>query len=45
MWNFGSIANSTYTGVRVIDLLQDMGYDLESLKGKHLIAEAMDFDV
>jgi sulfite oxidase len=45
MWNFGSIANSTYTGVRVIDLLKELGYDLEEIKDKHLIAEGMDFDV
>jgi len=45
MWNFGSIANSDYTGVLLIDLLLDLGYNLEGLRDKHLIAEGMDFDV
>ena len=45
MWHVGAIHNSTFTGVRVLDLLQDMGYDLGKIRGKHLIAEAWDVDV
>lgn len=29
----------------MLDLLQDLGYDLTTLKDKHLVVEGMDFDV
>lgn len=45
MWNFGSISNSTYTGILMIDFLKEIGYDLEKIKDKHLVIEGMDFDV
>lgn len=45
MWNFGSVANSTYTGVLMIDFLKELGYDLNDIKDKHLVIEGMDYDV
>ena len=34
-----------FTGVRIVDLLKDLGFKLEDLKDKHLIAESMDADI
>lgn len=45
MWTVGAIANTTFTGVRLLDLLLDMGYNLEDIKDKHLIGEGWDTDV
>jgi sulfite oxidase len=33
-----AISNAKYKGVLVRDVLESLGYDLESLKGKHLVA-------
>ena len=29
MWHSGAISNTVFTGVSIIDLLKDSGYDLE----------------
>jgi len=34
-----------FTGVLLSDLLQELGFKPENLKGKHLIAEGIDNDV
>ena len=44
-WYVGAIGNAVYTGVLVCDLLKKQGFDLESIKDKHLIAQSLDFDV
>lgn len=44
-WYIGAIGNTVYTGVLIIDLLKDLGLNLDELKDKHLIAESMDLDV
>lgn len=44
-WYVGAIGNAVFTGVRIVDLLLDLGFNLESLKEKHLIAEGMDSDI
>ena len=43
-WDIGAIGNNTYRGVLVRDLLLDMGYSLDELKGKHLVATGLDAD-
>jgi hypothetical protein len=44
-WYVGAIGNAVFTGVLMVDLLREMGFNLEDLKEKHLIAESMDTDV
>jgi sulfite oxidase len=44
-WYVGAIGNAVFTGVRIIDLLLDLGFKLEDLNDKHLIAESMDADI
>ncbi|CDW84696.1 probable sulfite mitochondrial-like [Stylonychia lemnae] len=44
-WTYGAIANCYFTGVSIIDLLKDLGYDLEQIKDKHLVVEGLDIDV
>jgi sulfite oxidase len=44
-WYVGAIGNAVFTGVRIEDLLLDLGFKLEDLKEKHLIAESMDADI
>jgi sulfite oxidase len=44
-WYVGAIGNTVYTGVLIIDLLKDLGFNLDELKDKHLVAESMDVDV
>ena len=44
-WYVAAIGNAVFTGVRVSELLQELGFKLEDLKDKHLIAESMDADI
>jgi sulfite oxidase len=44
-WYVGAIGNAVFTGVRILDLLLDLGFKLEDLKDKHLIAESLDADI
>ena len=44
-WYVGAIGNAVFTGVLLVDLLRELGFNLEDLKDKHLIAESMDIDV
>jgi sulfite oxidase len=44
-WYIGAVGNAEYTGVLLINLLKELGFRLEDLKDKHLIAESMDTDV
>ena len=44
-YGIGAIGNLVFTGVRLPDLLQELGFKPEDLKGKHLIAEGIDNDV
>jgi hypothetical protein len=44
-WYVGAIGNAVYTGVLVSNLLQKMGFSLEDLSDKHLVAESLDIDV
>ena len=44
-WYVGAIGNAVYTGVLMCEFLQQMGFNLEELKDKHLIAESLDVDV
>lgn len=44
-WYVGAIGNTVYTGVLITDLLRGLGFNLEELKDKHLVAESMDIDV
>ena len=39
-----AIGNVIFKGVKLLDLLKDMGLDLDKIKDKHLIAESMDTD-
>jgi hypothetical protein len=39
-----AIGNVIFKGVKMNDLLKDMGFDPEKIKDKHLIAESMDMD-
>lgn len=39
-----AIGNVIFKGVKMIDLLKDMGFDPDHIKDKHLIAESMDTD-
>lgn len=44
-WNLGAISNARWTGVRLRDVLQDMGLDDESRREfKHVIFEGLDQD-
>lgn len=43
-WDVGSIGNAVYKGVLVRDLLLNLGYNLDELKGKHLVTEGLDMD-
>jgi Oxidoreductase molybdopterin binding domain len=44
-WYVGAIGNAVFSGVLMCDMLKEMGFDLDKLKDKHLIAESMDVDV
>jgi hypothetical protein len=44
-WYVGAIGNAEYTGVLLCEFLKEMGFNLEDLKDKHLIAESLDVDV
>lgn len=44
-WYIGAVGNVEYTGILITDLLKELGFDLEHLRDKHLIAESMDVDV
>jgi sulfite oxidase len=39
-----AIGNVVFTGVPLVDILKEMGFNLEHLKDKHLIAESLDSD-
>lgn len=43
-WVGGAVGNSKYGGFLVKDLLIDSGFNLEEIKGKHLIAVGADTD-
>lgn len=44
-WYVGAIGNAVFTGVRIVDLLLYLGFKLEDLKDKHIIAESLDADI
>jgi sulfite oxidase len=44
-WYVGAIGNAVFTGVRLVDLLTHLGFKLEDLRDKHLVAESMDADI
>ena len=43
-WNVGAIGNNTFEGVLLLDLLNHLEVDLDSVKGKHLVATGLDKD-
>jgi sulfite oxidase len=44
-WYVGAIGNTVYTGVLITDLLKELGFNLDELQDKHLVAESLDIDV